>query len=234
MVAFACDVSGQVLEQALNEQPSLVLKFYSFGVMLEKRDGDRITEYPVDPAHIALALSAKVSFDSGLLGGDTLLVRTEGMKKTIVAYRSPGKTGLYLEGSETPLRVPLPGLLMIRVTIEERAPQYQVFAVKQRPERLDAPLFHLPLPNITNGSICWGSVPTVSETALKSGSLQEDWAVFLGSRFGDHGCSGKSKSHPQDIRQKLIELEQRQAWVYPKSDLIAAHRTLAQVLGEGR
>lgn len=194
-----------------------------------------MAEYPVDPAQIALALSAKVGFDTGLLAGNTLLVRCEGVKKTVVEYRPPGKTGLYFDGSETPLRAPLPGMLMIRVTAEDKSPQYQVYAVKRRPDSLDTPLFHLPLPNVFHsGSICWGSVPVVSEAALKGSSLADDWAVFLGSRFGDHGCNGKSRSHPQDIRQKLIQLEQRKARVYPKSDLIPTGRTLAQALGDDR
>lgn len=221
--------------KALTEQPSLVLRFYSYGVMLEKWDGDRVAEYPVDPAQIALALSAKVGFDTGLMTGNTVLVRCEGVKKTVVEYRPAAKTGLYFEGSEAPLRVPLPGMVMIRVTAEDKSPQYQVYAVKQRPDKLDTPLFHLPLPNVfTSGSICWGSVPVVAETALNSSTLVDDWAVFLGSRFGDHGCNGKSKSHPQDIRQKLIQFEQRKARVYPKSDLIPAKRTLAQALGDDR
>ena len=226
-------VSGEALERVLHESPSLVLRFYSYGVMLEKREGDRVTEFPVDPAHIALALSAKVSFDTGLLTGNTLLVRYEGVKKTVVEYRPPGKTGLYFEGSETPLRVPLPGMVMIRVTADNTSPQYQVYAVRKRPTQLDTPLFHLPLPNVfTSGSVCWGSVPQASETALKSSALTEDWSVFLGSRFGDHGCGGKSRSHPQDIRQHLIALEKRQARVYPISDLIPLQRTLAHVLGD--
>ena len=124
---------------------------------------------------------------------------------------------------------------MIRVTAEDKSPQYQVYAVKKRPNTLDAALFHIPLPNVfTSGSICWGTVPSTSETALKSSLLVEDWAVFLGSRFGDHGCNGKSKSHPQDIRQKLIDLEKCHAHVYPKSDLIPAQRTLSQTLGDDR
>lgn len=229
------DWYGRTLQTALTEPPALVLRFYSYGIMLEKRDGDQVAEYPVDPAQIALALSAKVGFDTGLLTGNTLLVRCEGVKKTIVEYRPPGKAGLYFDGSEAPLRVPLPGMLMIRVTAGDKSPQYQVYAVKRRPDSLDAPLFHLPLPNVFHsGSICWGSVPVVSEAVLKGSSLADDWAVFLGSRFGDHGCNGKSRSHPQDIRQKLIQLEQRKVRVYPKSDLIATGRTLAQTLGDDR
>jgi hypothetical protein len=229
------DWYGRTLQTALNELPSLSLDFYSYGVLLRKREGDAVTEFAVDPAQIALALSAKAGFDTGLLTGNTLLVRCEGVKKTVVEYRPPGKTGLYFNGSETPLRVPLPGMLMIRVTAEDKSPQYQVYAVKRRPDSLDTPLFHLPLPNVFHsGSICWGSVPVVSEAALKGSSLADDWAVFLGSRFGDHGCNGKSRSHPQDIRQKLIQLEQRKARVYPKSDLIPTGRTLAQALGDDR
>jgi hypothetical protein len=115
------------------EQPSLILSFYSFGVMLHKRDGDRVTEHPVDPAQVALALSAKVRFDTGLLSDNTLLVRQEGVKKVVVEYRPPQKTGLYLDESEIALRVPLPGLLLIRVTAEDKNPQYGVYAVKKRP-----------------------------------------------------------------------------------------------------
>jgi len=44
------------------------------------------------------------------------------------------------------------------------------------------------------------------DTALAGTTLKDDWAMLLGSPFGDHACSGKSKSHPSDIRKQLIEL----------------------------
>jgi hypothetical protein len=56
--------------------------------------------------------------------------------------------------------------------------------------------------------------------------------MLLGSPFGNHAVSGKSRSHRDDIRQKLIQLEARGAKRYPTSDLIAAKKTLAQVIGE--
>jgi hypothetical protein len=215
------------------EQPSLILIFYSFGVMLHKRDGDRVSEHPVDPAQVALALSAKVRFDTGLLSDNTLLVRQEGVKKVVVEYRPPQKTGLYLDGSETALRVPLPGLLLIRVTTEDKNPQYGVYAVKKRPVTLNEPLFHAPLPNVfSSGNICWGTVQRVTDTALQTTNLAEDWKVLFGSRFNDHGVGGKSKSHSSDIRQMLIALEGRKARAYPKSDLLPVKKTLVQVLGD--
>lgn len=227
------DWHGRTLQAALNEQPSLSLDFYSYGVLLRKREGDAVTEYAVDPAQVALALAAKVTFDTGLISGDTLLVRQEGVKKIVVEFRKAQKTGVYLDGSETALRIPLPPLLMIRVTHEDRSPSYAVYAVKRRPTALNVELFHAPLPNVFHsGSICWGSVQRVSDTALIGAALAEDWSMLLGSPFGDHACSGKSKSHPRDIRQKLIELEQKSSRRYPVSDLIPAKKTLAQVLGD--
>lgn len=227
------DFTGPRLTAALQEQPSLTLEFYSYGVLLRKRDGDAVSEYAVDPAQIALALAAKVTFDTGLLSTETLLVRQDGVKCLVVEYRAPQKTGIYLDGSDSPLRVPLPPLVLIRTTSEDKNPQYQVYAVKARPAELDTPLFHAPLPNVFNsGSVCWGTVCRVADTALQGNSLTADWNMLLGSPFGDHACSAKSKSHPHDIRQKLIDLERRKARVYPKSDLIPVKRTLAQALGD--
>jgi hypothetical protein len=184
---------------------------------------------------VALALAAKVTFDTGLLSSDTLLIRQEGVRKTVVAYRRAQMAGVYLDGSETALRVPLPGLLMIRTTNEDRNPNYAVYAVKRRPAALDAALFHAPLPNVfSSGSICWGTVQRVSDMALSGTSLSEDWALLLGSPFGDHACAGKSRSCPQDIRQQLIQLEAKGARRYPTADLIPARKTLAQALGDER
>lgn len=201
--------------------------------MLRKIDGETTSEYAVDPAQVALALAAKVTFDTGLLGGNTLLVRQDGMKRTVVEYRPPQKTGLFLDGSDAVLRVPLPGLVMIRVTAEDKAPQYGVFAVKRRPETLDIPLFQAPLPNVFgSGAICWGTVQRVTDTALRSAGLAEDWTMLLGSSFGDHAVGGKSKRQKRDIRKLLIDLEARKVRRYPTGDLIPVRKTLAQVLGD--
>jgi hypothetical protein len=177
-------------------------------------------------------LAAKITFDTGLLDGNTLLVRQDGVKKNIAGYRPPQKTGLFIDGAETPLRVPLPGLVMIRTTAAGRSPHYEVYAVKQRPESLNALLFHAPLPNVFNsGAICWGTVPRLFDTTLVSTSLVSDWTMLLGSAFGDHAVSGKSKREPNDIRKLLIALEAKRAQAYPKGDLIPVRKTLAQLLG---
>lgn len=154
---------------------------------MRKREGDAITEYAVDPAQVAVALAAKVTFDTGLLSGDTLLVRQDGVKRIVIEYRKAQKTGVYLDGSDTALRIPLPPLVMLRATSEDRSPSYAVYAVKRRPTSLEVALFHAPLPNVFNGgNICWGSVQRVSDEALVGASLAENWSMLLGSPFGDH------------------------------------------------
>jgi PRTRC genetic system protein B len=140
--------------------------------------------------------------------------------------------GLFLDGSEAALRVPLPGLVLIRTTSDDRSPQYHLFAVKRRPTALTTPLYHAPLPNVFgSGSICWGTVQRPTDAALKDASLVEDWTQLLGSPFGDHAVNGKSQSHPRDIREKWIALEANKARRYPTSDLVPLKRTFADVLG---
>ena len=221
--------TGRHLHDALCEEPQLALLFFIYGVMLRKQVDGAMTEYPVSASDIAEVLSAKICFDTGLMRDDILLVQREGLRETVVSFRKAQKTGLWLEGSDEPIRIPLPNLLLIR-TSTGKTPSYQVYAVKQRPETLDGELFHAPLPNVySSGSICWG---TVRHDQLETASLQADWDRLLGTRFGSHAVSGKSKSHPKDIREKWLSFSSRKR-VYPKNDLISANKTLAQALKKG-
>lgn len=224
-------MSGAALTTALNEEPSLRLEFYSYGVILRKRTDVGFTEYPVSPEQVALALAAKVTFDTGLMSADTLYVRTEGVKQTVIEYRRSQKTGLFLEGSDEPVRVPLPPLLLVRTTVENRTPTYAVYAVKRRPITLDEKLYHAPLPNVFSGaSVCWGTVRQAEATGC---DLSADWATLLGSRFGDHATGGKSTRFPRDIRKLYIEMERAGTRVYPRGDLVETRKTMADLIGGG-
>lgn len=211
----------------------MILSFYTFGILMRRMTDDGgETEYAVSPAQLAEALAVKVKFQTGLLGGNTLYITSEGAKKAIVEYRPPQKTALYLEGSEMPVVVPLPGLVMGRVCTGDDLPRYGVYAVKNCPETLDMPLFNPPLPNVGQNSICWGSVKRVSDQALVGNTLTEDWQLLLGSVFTSHSVSGKSKRYSNDIRQHFIDLEKRKARKYPLSDLVPARITVGEWLGK--
>ena len=108
------DIGREALSLALQETPILSLHWHSFGIVMCKQTEHGITEYAVSPEDVATALSNTVVFDSGLIGSNTLCVRSEGARRTVVEYRPRQKTPLWLEGSEDALHVPLPSLLMIR------------------------------------------------------------------------------------------------------------------------
>lgn len=167
-----------------------------------------------------------MTFDSGLLTTDLLLMRRVGTKETLVSFRQAGRVGIWLEGSSEPLRVPLPPLLLIR-TQGGKQTQHALFAVKARPTTLDTALFHAPLPNIyPHGNICWGSV------RVMNAPLHDDWQALLGTPFGNHSVAGKSRQHSDDIRHHLLSLAERGSRTYPKRDLVATGKTLAQQLGD--
>ncbi len=222
------------LQQAIREEPALTLRFFSFGITLRKKTETGMTEYPVSAEDVATALAAKMAFNTGILPLDSLCVLVEGTQRRVASYRRPQKSAIWLEGTEDPLRIPLPGLVMIRKTTANRSPDYQVWAVTERPANYDAKLYHAPLPNIySQGGVCWGSVKRVHDAALAGPALDEDWAQLLGSKFGNHTVSGKSKLHRGDVRKMFLKLEQRRARVYPKNDLVEARRTLGGALGVG-
>jgi Prokaryotic E2 family D len=219
------------LSAAVQAKPLMVITFYPYGILMRRAvEGGGETEYPVSAAQLASALAAKVQFSTGLLSENTLYISSEGVKKVVVDYRRAQKTALFLDGAETALHVPLPGLVLVRVTTANDNPRYGVYAVKRRPTALDADLYLCPLPNTSRDGICWGTVKKVSEQALAGNDLAEDWRLLLGTVFTNHSVNGKSHTHPLDIRQKLAELEQRKARVYPMRDLVKLDLTLAEVL----
>jgi hypothetical protein len=205
-------------------------------MLLRKRtDQGGTVEYPIDPEQLAQVLAPEApeaSIDTGILSPNTVLVRQKGVKRIVVGVRPPQMTGLYLDGTAEPLRVPLPGLLMVRSVSDVTRPNYRIYAVKTRPRTMDVRLYKAPLPNIyDSGDICWGNVERVSAAAAGSTSLVEDWTMLLGSGFNDHGADGKSRLFPDDVRKLFFLLEQQGRTAYPISDLLPdGTRTLGKLL----
>ena len=200
--------------------------------MLRKVDPDTggVQEYAVDPEAVARALAATMPFTTGFIPDDILYHKQIGDKQIVVGYRRQQKTGIWLEERDDPVRAPLPHLVLIRTSINQGQPDYKLYACKKRPQSLNDPLFHAPLPNIySSGGICWGNISLPKSDSI---SLQRDWETFLGTSFGNHACHGKSKRYGRDVRQMLLELNENQRRrVYPPTDLIPADTTLAKLLG---
>lgn len=219
------------LSQLMRAEPTLTLKLYPFGVLMQRKTPQGCMEYLIDPAQLALQLASTVRLETGILSPNTIYISQEGVQKLVVEYRPRQKTALFLEGTDAPVIVPLPELLLFHRTTDKGLPDYRVFAVKARPTNLNAKLFHAPLPNLyEDGRVCWGSVQHLQAQQLTGTNLTEDWKVLLGTRFGSHNAGRRSKSHPNDIRKKYLAMEAAKTRVYPKSDLIPANRTLEDVL----
>lgn len=224
--------NGLSLAEALNEKPALQLSFYSFGVILRKQDSNgAVCEYPIDPATLARILSGQIQFSTGFLGEDILYYQLQGTEKSLLAYLPPQVHGIWLEASSEPLRLPLPGLILLRRSRDESQAEHWVFAVKERPKDKQAKLYHAPLPNVYNhGQICWGNVAQAHIPA-DDNSLNAVFRQMLGSPFGNHACQGKSKAEPYDIRKQLLSLSQKKRKQrYPLKDLIPAKTELADLL----
>lgn len=216
----------------LDEQPSLTLDFYSYGMIMTKRAGEVTTTYAVDPKQFIDSLHTRVTFSTGLISTSCLGIRYGSNYEDVVEYRPPQLTGIWLDSITEPLRVPLPGLIMVRRTYNGARPDYHLYAVKRRPESTQDRLFNVPLSNVYDShEICWGSVRKVSLEALQSTSLTEDWKALFGTSFGGHSAGRKSKSFPLDVRQKLIELDQKKAKRYPVTDLVPTKFTVDHLLG---
>jgi hypothetical protein len=117
-----------------------------------------------------------------------------------------------VEGTHA-LEIPLPGLIFMGF-----GNRYYVWAVKSRCFDANAPVFHVPLPNVSHdGVICFGSnsVPPAS-----SETLEQTWQLFLNSPFNGDSASGKSKSHPDDVRSHLVALHDARKKKYPLRDLV--------------
>lgn len=222
------------IDSIMQQTPYLSLNFYTFGMTIRKDDGNCITEYPVDPGQVGITLSENIGFGTGLLSPNTLYVGQSGINKIVVEYRSPRMTGLYLEDSDVPIRIPMPPLIMMRKTTQgQQTAIYKVYAVKtnKRPETLNIELYNAPLPNIGGGGICWGSVVDVDMEQLQSNDLSSGWDRLLGSPFGSHLVMRKSKRYSSDIRKLWSELETNSIRRYPIGDLVSSDLELSKVLG---
>lgn len=189
------------------------------------------TERIVSPESLANAIAQRpISWGTGVLNPNTVYVGSIEGKRTIVEYRKPQPTGIWLDGGDEPLRIPMPGLILIRKDAGEY-PTYQIFAVKKRPSDLKVKLYVPPLPNTyPNGTICWGNVSRGQMSHLDEVDLGADWSFLLGSGFNSHSVHQKSKKYKTDVRKLLIELDEEKPGKYPTTDLVSANLTLQAVL----
>jgi len=177
--------------------------------------------YAVDPKKLSQVLSEKreePELNTGLLKDDILQVYRKGERSVVFSYRKPQITGIWIDGHDELLTVPMPGLILARSLADSsHNGSYHIVAVKRRPQP-GSKLFVVPLPNVNTSGVCWGTVAKPLEKDMND--MSNDWIQFLGSPFNNHSVNNKSQSHQSDVRELLKELDKKKAKRYPYSDLI--------------
>lgn len=205
------------------------LYFLKDGYFLFRNNtGERPSSKFVTAADVTAAFS-KQETDTGWIGENIMRCGYTERGHWYVFFLPMQKVNILLHG-EGLLNVPLPPLVMVGVGYT-----YSIFAMKEKHFSPRSPLFAAPFPNVqanSSGTICWGNAkpPEAKHTEAK-----RMWDLFLASEFNGHTIEQKSKAHPQDIRQTLLELAASNAKVFPLKDLvpIRGYRcTLDHVLDE--
>lgn len=158
--------------------------------------------------------------DSGWLGPEIVRWGNGRIGEWLVAFFPPTRHQLELTTgtpgeSESTVKIvaPLPGLVMFGGGVS-----YYIWAQKSDHCDPHAELFRCPLPNVyQDAKICWG--PFKPPQASPKGIIRA-FEIFIGSTFTNHAANGKSKSHPEDVRELLKNLAGGEPQVYPLDDLI--------------
>lgn len=104
---------------------------------------------------------------------------------------------------------------------------YAVFAVKQKPKKPEAVLYHLPVPNVDDhGQICLGQAPF--PTAGRSTIYQALKLFMEGSQFNHDNSRQRCVSFPENTLALWDKLEKHKT--FPLDELVPARKQIKQLL----
>lgn len=208
------------------QNPLMTLTFYPFGIVRKMQTANGTSECLVNPEELRQTLTGEEeSWETGLIQPDLLYRAQKGSKTLTVAFRNAQQSGVWLDGEDEPLRLPLPPMVLFKLSEPGNRLDYRLFAVQRRPRTLEEPLYAVPLPNVyADGSICWGSVAR-PQSGKNAADMTSDWNMLLGSGFNDHSTGYKSKQYEDDVQKMLRQVAASGVKRYPLDDLYEASRT---------
>jgi len=213
-----------------------VLFFLEGHYQLNWREGSVEKTKFLSPAQIGKAFSTKDAFDSGWL--ETLVLRFAQEKKThkILSVLPSRKRKIFitdprpLDERETDaetvgesileLEVPFPTLLLIGL-----GQKYYLWATLEKAVNQKSKICAAPFPNLDDsGTICFGK-NTAPECRLDT--IESVWQLILDSPFNNDRAADRSRTHPGDARQLLIQINGKKA--FPKNALIKTNHTVGEL-----
>ena len=189
------------------------LDIYDESILMHLFEGDGTAEVRmVSPTDIARALATDLTSTSPLLPESAIMWAQSRHGDLILMYRPPQKTRLALakELGQPPKRfnIPMPPLLF---AVNPGAVSPWVYAVKGRPQSLEAPIFKAPCWNVfASGRVCPGTHTFPRDPAL----VPDSFFQSLFSRSGDN--AERSRKYP-DLEARWDALAKARR--YPLTDL---------------
>ena len=200
----------------IQQPPQLRLDFYSSNVLMSQWQADgRFTTYPVS-IHDVVTACTSVEMSSGLLPPNTLFWKQQS-NLTMLGIYVPARRWR-VQTDERNYHIPLPPFVFVG-----HGTSYKIVAVKKRPQKEHAPLYHAPCPNVhASGSICQGNAPF---PACSPETIKTALHLFLeGSAFNADLSGRKCQSHANDVRQLWDELDGKKR--FPLKELLPTQQTL--------
>ena len=192
------------------------------------RDGEKETYKFLSPDTVKTAFQHE-RLDSGWIPKGVQRIGMCRQGQWYVQFLPPAKhtftfVGLSEDGEPMTLTIPMPGLVFLLC-----GETCYIWATKEKVFDPEAPIFHTPLPNLFgDGSVCMGVGNHLNCYTEGIERLTKAWQIFAEAPFNNHLTDGKSNSHPQDIRQKLLQLQKANR--YPIADLIQIGSSSVQVI----
>jgi len=188
----------------------------------------------LSPKQIGRAFSDKDAFDSGWL--DSRVIRFAQEKKThkILSCLPDGRRRIFItdprpaderaDGDESEaildLEVPLPTLLLVG-----SGQKYYLWATLDKTVGQKSKISHAPFPNLNeSGEICFGK-NHAPECRLDA--IETVWRLILESPFNGDRAAERCRTHPDDARKFLFELNGKKA--FPKNALIKTNHTVSEL-----
>ncbi|RAM49913.1 MAG: hypothetical protein C6Y22_19115 [Hapalosiphonaceae cyanobacterium JJU2] len=185
--------------------------------ILVEREAKKSRYKFLSPEAVEKAFTSKTA-TSGWLPSNTVWWGRTPAGEALIQFYPPQKYQIQLVGEETrTITIPMPALLFAGC-----GSKYHLWAIKGRVFKPDTQLYKPPLPNVRDDdcSICFGEN---SLGICSAATINQTWELFWKSPFNRDLAQGKSKTHPNNICNQLVNLHESKAKSYRSSDLVPVH-----------
>ena len=220
-------LSGELIRELLAPAPRPIIEskaeliFLDGQYLFHYREGKQEHYKLLSPASVRQAFSNE-PIDSGWIPFGVVRWGIAARGEWVVMFVHPKAHKLDFGSNET-LTVALPSFIFLGV-----GKYYYIWAITGETFDPGSTAFHAPLPNVRpGGDICFGNNIPPSANCQ---TIAQAWDLFMQSEFNGDLANGKSRSQPNDVREKLRSVAKRRSRAYPVKDLQVCRNSIANVV----